>query len=33
LENEEIEFVCADVKLIEIAELEGIEGVNPEAKK
>ena len=32
LENEEIEFVCADVKLIEIAELEGIEGVNPEAK-
>jgi len=33
LENEEIEFVCADVKLVEIAELEGIEGVNPEAKK
>ncbi len=33
LENEEIEFVCADVKLIEIAELEGIKGVNPEIKK
>ena len=33
LENEEIEFVCADVKLIEIAELEGVKGINPEAKK
>ncbi len=32
LESEEIVFVCSDAKLIEISELEGVEGINPETK-
>lgn len=32
IENEEIGFVCADSKLVEVAELEEIESTNPESE-